>query len=144
MTDKLRWTDLQADSFDITKIDNLMPQEGNYHQYNHKVLFTTIIKDQKGRYSYKMGINCYQLDKDKDYTLCIEILNSDYQLWYKSVATIDKTTSEGVTIAGFTVQKFFHRYTNNNGNVEYMCYIKIIVNFQKNCIKSALQSAILC
>ena len=91
-----------------------------------------------------MGINCYQLDKDKDYTLCIEILNSDYQLWYKSVATIDKTTSEGVTIAGFTVQKFFHRYTNNNGNVEYMCYIKIIVNFQKNCIKSALQSAILC
>ena len=80
MTDKLRWTDLQADSFDITKIDNLMPQEGNYHQYNHKVLFTTIIKDQKGGYSYKMGINCYQLDRNKDYTLCIEILNSNYQL----------------------------------------------------------------
>ena len=52
MTNKLRWTDLQADSFDITKIDNLlMPQEGNYHQYNHKVLFTTIIKDQQGGYS---------------------------------------------------------------------------------------------
>ena len=47
MTDKLRWTDLQADSFNITKIDNLIPQEGNYHQYNHKVLFTTIIKNQK-------------------------------------------------------------------------------------------------
>ena len=46
MTNKLEWTDLQPDSFDITKIDNLMPQEGNYHQYNHKVLFTTIIKDQ--------------------------------------------------------------------------------------------------
>ena len=131
MTDKLRWTDLQADSFNITKIDNLMPQEDNYHQYNHKVLFTTIIKDQKGGYSYKMGINCYQLDKDKDYTLCIEILNSDYQLWYKSVATIDKTTSQGLIIAGFTVQKFSHRYSNNNGNVEYMYYIKIIVNFQK-------------
>ena len=43
-----------------------------------------------------MGINCYQLDKDKDYTLCIEILNSDYQLWHKSVDTIDKTTSKGV------------------------------------------------
>ena len=77
MTDKLRWTDLQADSFDITKIDLSIPQEGNYHQYNHKVLFTTIIKDQKGGYSYKMGINCYQLDSDKDYTPCIEILNSD-------------------------------------------------------------------
>ena len=104
MTNKLEWTDLQPDSFQITKIDNLMPQEGNYHRYNHKVLFTTIIKDQQGGYSYKMGINCYTLDRNKDYTLCIEILNSDYQLGHKSVATIDKTTSEGVTIAGFTVQ----------------------------------------
>ena len=42
MTNKLRRTDLQADSFDITKIDNLMPQDGNYHQYNHKVLYTTL------------------------------------------------------------------------------------------------------
>ena len=79
MTNKLTWTDLQADSFDITKIDNLMPQEGNYHQYNHKVLYRTIIKDLQGRYSHKMGINCYPLHKDIDYTLCIEILNSDYQ-----------------------------------------------------------------
>ena len=131
MTDKLRWTDLQADSFNITKIHNLMPQEGNYHQYSHKVLFTTIIKNQQGGYSYKMGINCYQLDKDKDYTLCIEILNSDYQLWHKSVATIDKTTSQGVSIAGLMVQKFSHRCTNNSGSVVYMYYIKINVNFQK-------------
>ena len=131
MTNRLAWTDLQADSFNITKIDNLMPQDGNYHQYNHKVLYTTIIKDPQGGYSYKMGINCYQLDKDKDYTLCIEILNSDYQLWHKSVATIDKTTSKGVSVAGFTVQKFSHRYTNSGGNTAYMYYIKIIVNFQK-------------
>ena len=134
ITNKLAWTDLEPnniDSFDITKIGNLMPQDGNYHQYNHKVLYTTIIKDQQGGYSYKMGINCYQLDQDKDYTLCIEILNSDYQLWHKSVATIDKTTSKGVSVAGFTVQKFSHRYTNSTGNIEYMYYIKIIVNFQK-------------
>ena len=78
-----------------------------------------------------MGINCYQLDKDKDYTLCIEILNSDYQLWHKSVATIDKTTSRGVKIASFTVHKFSHQYTNSNGSVKYMYYIKIIVSFQK-------------
>jgi len=77
-----------------------------------------------------MGINCYSLDKDKDYTLCIEILNADYQFWHKSVATIDKTTSQGLTIDGVMVQKFSHRYTNNNGSVEYMYYIEIIVNFQ--------------
>ena len=134
MTNRLAWADLEPnniDSFDITKIDNLMPQDGNYHQYNHKVLYTTIIKDQQGGYSYKMGINCYRLDENKDYTLCIEILNSDYQLWHKSVAAIDKTTSTGVPVANFTVQKFSHRYTNSSGNTKYMYYIKIIVNFQK-------------
>ena len=78
-----------------------------------------------------MGINCYQLDRNKDYTLCTEILNSDYQLWHKSVATIDKTTSQGISIAGFTVQTFSHWYTYNSGRVAYMYYIKIIVNFQK-------------
>ena len=46
MTNRLAWTDLELnniDSFDITKIDNLMPQDGNYHAsiqpqssiYNH-------------------------------------------------------------------------------------------------------------
>ena len=44
-----------------------MSHEGSYHQYHRTVLFTTIRKDQKG--GYKMGINCYPLDKDKDYTL---------------------------------------------------------------------------
>ena len=92
-------------------------------------MVTTIIKDQQGGYSYKMGVNCYQLDKD--YTLCIEILNSDYQLWHKSAATIDKTTSHEVSVAGFTVQKFSHRYTNSSGNTAYMYFVKIIVNFQK-------------
>ena len=80
MANKLQWTDLLGDSFDITKIGSLMPHEANYHQYNHKVLFTTIRKNQKGGYAYKMGINCFPLDKDKDYTLCIKILNTDYQL----------------------------------------------------------------
>ena len=110
MTNRLAWSDLEPnniDSFDITKIDNLMPQDGNYHQYNHKVLYTTIIKDKQGGYSYGMGINCYQLNKDKDYTLCIEILNSDYQLWHKSVATINKTTSKGGISCWFYSTKVF-------------------------------------
>ena len=58
-------------------------------------------------------------------------MKSFYQLWHKSVATIDKTTSQGVSVAGFTVQKFSHLYTNSSGNTKYMYYIKIIVNFQK-------------
>ena len=81
---------LMANKLEWTKTDNLYPHEGNYHQYNHKVLFKTIRKNQKGGYAYEIDIQCCPLDKVKDYTLCIEILNTDYQLWHKSVATIDK------------------------------------------------------
>ena len=123
MANKLEWTDLLEDSFSISKIDNLYPHEGNYHQYNHKVLFITIRKNKKGGYTYAIEIQCCPVVKDKDYTLYIEILNTDSQLWQKSVATIDKTTIDGAA-----VQKFSHRYTNNSGSVEYMYYIKIIVN----------------
>ena len=35
MANKLQWTDLLGDTFDISKIGSLMPHEGNYHQYNH-------------------------------------------------------------------------------------------------------------
>ena len=46
MTKRLAWTDLEQnniDSFDITKIDNLMPQDGNYHQYSTYPLIRTCI-----------------------------------------------------------------------------------------------------
>ena len=131
MANKLEWTDLLGDSFPISKIDNLYPHEGNYHQYNHKVLFITIRKNKKGGYTYETEIQCCPLDKDKDYSLCIEILNTDNQLWHKSVATVDKTKSQGLTIDGAAVQKFSHRYTNNSGSVEYMYYIKIINSFNQ-------------
>lgn len=61
MANKLEWTDLLGDSFSISKIDNLYPHEGSYHQYNHKVIFTTIKKDQKGGYTYEIGIQCFPL-----------------------------------------------------------------------------------
>ena len=134
MADKLEWTNLLGDSFSISKIDNLVPDEGNYHQYNRKVLFTTSRKDQKGGCTYEIGILCFPLDKDKDYTLCSEILNSDYQLWHKSVATIDKNKSHGLTIDGAAVQKFSHTYINNNGSFEYMYYTKIMINFKKTAL----------
>ena len=35
MANKLQWTDLLGDTFDISKIGSLMPHEGKYHQYNH-------------------------------------------------------------------------------------------------------------
>ena len=63
--------------------------------------------------------------------MCIKISNADYQLWYKSVVTVDKSSSQGLTIQNTIVKKFSHRYTNNGGSVEYMFYIRMIINFQK-------------
>ena len=79
-----QWTDEidGGNSFNITKIDDLSPSKGNFHDYNHKVLYMTIIKNSQGGYKYKMGINFYRLTANTDYTLCLELLNTDYQLWH--------------------------------------------------------------
>ena len=86
MSSSIQWTDEidGGNSFNITKIDNLPPSRGNFHDYNHKVLYKTIIKNSQGGYKYKMGINFYKLTANANYTLCLEILNTDYQLWHVS------------------------------------------------------------
>ena len=131
MSNSVRWTDEidGGNSFNITKIDNLPPNKGNCHEYNHKVLYTTIIENSQDGYKYKMGINFYRLTAD--YTLCLEILNTDYQLWHKSQITVDKGTSTGLTIGNVGVRKLSHRYTTSPNKVEFMYYHRIIVNFKK-------------
>ena len=104
MQNILEWTDLISggNSFNMTKIGDLSPDKDNFHSYNHKVIYTTMIKNSQGKrgggggqgYKYKMGIQCFPLTRNIDYTLCIEILNVDYQLWHKSNISIDKATSK--------------------------------------------------
>ena len=111
MGNTLEWTDLTGgggNGFNMTKIADLTT--GNFHSYYQKVIYTTIIKNAQGGYRYKMGIQCYRLQKDVDYTLCIEILNGDYQLWHKSKISVDKTTLQGLTIGNVSVRKFSHVY----------------------------------
>lgn len=83
MKNKLEWTDLFSgeNSFNMVKIDDLPFNEGNFHSYNYQVIYTTMIRNSHGLYKYKMEIQCFILTKDVDYTLCIEILITDYQLW---------------------------------------------------------------
>ena len=52
-----------------------------------------MIKNSQGGFSYKMGIQCFSLTKYVDYTLCIEILITDHQLWHQSRISIDEATS---------------------------------------------------
>ena len=87
MSSGSQWTDEidSGTSFFVSRIGDLSPSKGNFHNYNHKVIFVTINKSSQGGYKYKMGINFYRLTANADYTLCLEILNTDYQLWHKSL-----------------------------------------------------------
>ena len=78
-----------------------------------------------------MGINFYRLVANADYTLCLELLNTDYQLWHKSQISVDKGTSIGLTIGNVSVRKLSHRFTDSKGQTQFMYYHRIIVNFKK-------------
>ena len=81
----LKWTDLLTDRIALNSIGDLEATSGNYHSYNKKVIFASIKKNSEGGYKWRLAIQCYPLQKDKEYTLCLEILTTDYQIWHKSV-----------------------------------------------------------
>ena len=137
MSTGAQWTDETdgGNSFVITKIGDLAPNKGNFLDYNHKVIYATIGKKYlQGfiqKYIYKMGINFYRLTANTEYTLCLEILNTDYNLWNNTQISVDKGTSKGLSIGNVIVKKLSHRYTNSNNLKKVMYYHRIIVNFRK-------------
>ena len=133
MSSAAQWTDEidTGTSFVIKRIGDLAPNKGNFHDYNHKVIFMGINKNSQGGYKYKMGINFYRLTANTEYTLCLEILNTDYQLWHKSQISVDKGTSTGLSIGNVSVRKLSHRYSDSKGQAQFMYYHRIIVNFRK-------------
>ena len=83
------------------------------------------------KYYYKMGINFYRLAANTEYTLCLEILNTDYNLWNNTQISVDKGTSKGLSIGNVMVKKLSHSYTNSSNLKKIMYYHRIIVNFRK-------------
>ena len=133
MSSGSQWTD-EIDggtSFIVNKIDDLSPYKGNFHDYNHKVIHIFIVKNRQSQYKYKLGINFYRLPANTDYTLCLEILNTDYNLWDKTQISVDKGTSTGLSIGNVGIRKLSHRYTDPKGQTKVMYYHRIIVNFRK-------------
>ena len=133
-----QWTDETdgGNSFVISKIGDLAPNKGNFHDYNHKVIYASIRKrydgnTHKNTFNYKMGINFYRLTANTEYTLCLEILNTDYNLWNNTQISVDKGTSTGLSIGNTIVKKLSHRYTDSTGSTKTMYYHRIIVNFRK-------------
>ena len=134
MSSGAQWTD-ETDggfSFVIIKIGDLAPNKGNFHDYNHKVIYAAITKiGSIKKYKYKMGINFYRLTANTDYTLCLEILNTDYNLWNNTQISVDKGTSTELSIGNLGVKKLSHKYTDSTGKTQTMYYHRIIVNFRK-------------
>ena len=133
MSSGSQWTDEidGGNSFFIRRIGDLTPSKGNFHDYNHKVIFIGINKNSQGGYKYKMGINFYRLTANTGYTLCLEILNTDYQLWHKSQISVDKGTSTGLSIGNVSVRKLSHKYLDSKNQPKFMYYHRLIVNFRK-------------
>ena len=65
----LQWTDLPTDSIALDSIGDLETTSGNYHTYNKKVIFASIKQNSGGGCKWKLAIQCYSLQKDKEYTL---------------------------------------------------------------------------
>ena len=116
-----------GNSFIATKIDTLLPQNGNFHTYNHKVLYYTINKNSQGGYKYKFSMNFYRLHNNTDYTLVLELLNTEYLLWHKSA--INVTGGNGITLSNYRVNKLSYKYQNSG--TKFMYYYKIVINFKK-------------
>ena len=133
MSSPTQWTD-EIDtrtSFIPKKIADLSTKKGNFHDYNHKVLYTTILKNFQGGYKYKMGLNFYRLVGGADYSLCLEILNIDYQLWHKTQISVDDNTSQGLKLENVSVKKLQHSFTDSKTQTQFMYYHRVIINFKK-------------
>ena len=114
-----QWTDeiSTRTSFVIKRIGDLSPNDGNFHSYNHRVVFLGL-KKYSGGYKFKIGLNFYRLAAS-DYTICLEFLNSDYTLWHKTQINVDHQSSSGLTFHSESVKKLTHTYYYPTNNLNY-------------------------
>ena len=133
MTSPTQWTDEidNRTSFIPKKIADLTTKKGNFHEYNTRVLYTTILKNFQGGYKYKIGLNFFRLVGGADYTLCLEILNIDYQLWHKTQISVDNNTSQGLQLGNVSVKKLQYSFTDSKSQTQFMYYHRVIINFKK-------------
>ena len=58
-----------------------------------------------------MGLNMFTLDANKDYTMCLELLIGDYQLWHKAIASVNSVGSKGISV-------FHHDVKNSRKDIQ--------------------------
>ena len=103
-TGLLQWTDLLSESIALNSIGDLNTTSGNYHTYNKKAIYASIKKNSGGGYKWRLSIQCYQL-------------------WHKSVITVDTTTSQG--IKRWHVNKYSHEYKTSSNQTQLSITIRL-------------------
>ena len=94
------------------------------HSWNKRILNITPLKDDDNNYRFRLGIQCFSLDNNKEYTLAIELYNKDYETWKRQLTYINADTA---WIESYHTQKFQHHY-QENGDIYYT---KTLIKFKK-------------
>ena len=106
------------------KVLNFSDMTESPHYWNKRILNITPLKDEKNNYRFRLGIQCFPLDNNKEYTLSIEMYNKDYETWNRQLTYINADTA---WIEGYHTQKFQHHYQENG----VIYYTKTLIRFKK-------------
>ena len=94
------------------------------HSWDKRVLNISPIKDDDNNYKFRLGIQCFSLENNEEYTLAIELYNKDYKTWNRQLTYINADTA---WIESHHTQKFQHHYQENG----VIYYTKTLIRFKK-------------
>ena len=106
------------------KVLNFSDMTESPHYWNKRILNITPLKDENNNYKFRLGIQCFPLDNNKEYTLSIEMYNKNYETWNRQLTYINADTA---WIEGYHTQKFQHHYQENG----VIYYTKTLIRFKK-------------
>ena len=106
------------------KVLNFSDMIESPHYWNKRILNITPLKDENNNYRFRLGIQCFPLDNNKEYTLSIEMYNKDYETWNRQLTYINADTA---WIESYHTQKFQHHYQENG----VIYYTKTLIRFKK-------------
>ena len=106
------------------KVLNFSDMTESPHYWNKRILNITPLKDENNNYRFRLGIQCFPLDNNKEYTLSIEMYNKDYETWNRQLTYINADTA---WIEGYHTQKFQHHYQENG----VIYYTKTLIRLKK-------------
>ena len=94
------------------------------HSWDKRVLSITPLKDDGNNYRFRLGIQCFRLENNKEYTLVIELYNKDFETWKRQLTFVN---GNGIWVESHHTQKFQHQYVQN-GDIYYS---KTLIKFKK-------------